>query len=108
MALDRQPRTGHPAIFESPHDRLRDRVVATIEPSLLASGMSPGDVRCTIEDEWPGLTIRITLPVTVKATAERALAVRALDAVRSADRTFGDIDVIVATGAAMRPPPDSE
>ena len=38
------------------------RVLASLGDSVRATGLSLGEVRCNIDDEWPGLTIRITLP----------------------------------------------
>jgi hypothetical protein len=77
-----------PDDFDLSTAALRLAVLVRVRRTLAdASGLE-----CTIEHDGPRLRIRLTGPPVDHGT-ERAMAVRALDAVRSMDRTFGEVDV---------------
>jgi hypothetical protein len=80
---------------------LRDQVVSYIRRSLMASATAPADVICSVEEDWPTVTIRIVMPTPVDEATRRALGVRALDALRSSDRTYGNVDVVVSTATEV-------
>jgi hypothetical protein len=71
---------------------LREDIARRIGPVCEASGVSSGEVTCRFEAEGPRLRIVMEGP-PVERSVEQAIAVRVLDAVRAAGRTFGQVDV---------------
>lgn len=76
---------------------LRRGVAARIGRLLAAAGVDPDAVSCTFERHWPRLHVVLTGP-PVTPGLEQSLAVRVLDAVRAADRTYGQVDVSYKVG----------
>ncbi len=74
--------------YDPSTEALRLAVLARVRRTLAdAAG-----VDCTIVPDGPRLRVCLTGP-PIDHRVEQALAVRVLDAVRSMDRTFGQVDV---------------
>jgi hypothetical protein len=74
---------------------LKATILQRIERLLVARGVDPGDAGCEIERDGSSLRVQLRLPVEVDEPLAQALAVRSLDAVRAAGRTYGRVDVQV-------------
>jgi hypothetical protein len=74
---------------------LRREVLRMADPILSGAGIPAGQALCHIEPETTRLGVRFDLPVAVTPAVKQALAVRALDAVRAAGRTYGPVEVSV-------------
>lgn len=72
-------------------------VLQRIGGLLGVAGVSPADVRCRIVADWPRLLVHLDVDAALETSVEQALAVRALDAVRSRPSTLGSVDVEVHT-----------
>lgn len=70
-------------------------VLRRCRPLLDAAGIDSSDVTCRLEMSWPKLQVHLEVPGPVSAGIREALAVRALDAVRSDRRKFEKINVQV-------------
>ena len=70
-------------------------VLRRIGPLLAAAGISEDQVRCRVETQGLDLEIHLLLDADTDQTFDQSLAVRALDAVRSDRRRFGNVDVHV-------------
>ena len=77
---------------------LRREILRLAAPVLLAAGIAADRTVCRLEPEATQLHVRFDLPVTVPPGVRQALAVRVLDAVRGAGRTYGPVQVTVSTG----------
>lgn len=71
---------------------LREDIARRIRPVCDAADLHAGDVTCRVEADGAQLRIVMGGPA-VPRSVEQALAVRVLDAVRAAGRTFGQVDV---------------
>lgn len=71
---------------------LRRGVEARVGRLLTAVGVDPAAVSSTFELRWPRLNVVLAGPA-ITPKLEHALAVRVLDAVRGADRTYGQVNV---------------
>ncbi len=76
-------------------DALSRRILDLTAPILTGAGVPPGRSRCRVEPDGLGLRVRFALPLAVGIRVRHALAVRVLDAVRGAGRTYGRVDVVV-------------
>lgn len=73
-------------------DALAVAIGARVGPLLRAAGIDPAAVTCTVESSWPRVHVVLSGP-PVPETVEQVLGVRVLDAVRTAGRTVGEVDV---------------
>jgi hypothetical protein len=64
-------------------------------PVLRGAGIDTYSTVCRLEPAPTRLNVRFEVPAAVAPATKQALAVRVLDAVRSAGRTFGAVDVSV-------------
>lgn len=62
---------------------------------LLATDVDPTAVTCWTEGDSTGLDVHVDVPGRLSHGVEQAVAVRALDALRSSGRTYGHVDVHV-------------
>jgi hypothetical protein len=74
---------------------LEREIMSRIDRILAAAGVAPSDVTCAVTAEGSELRIVFTVPTEVGRATEQALAVRALDAIRTSRRTFGEVNVSV-------------
>jgi hypothetical protein len=74
---------------------LRREILRLCAPTLFAAGIRTRQAGCRIQHEATALRVQFTLPIPVSAAVKQALAVRVLDAVRSAGRTYGPAKVSV-------------
>lgn len=74
--------------FEPLQAAIRDR----IHDVLVGAGIEPGAVESRLEYDHPRLNVLLRGP-QVTRPVHQALGVRVLDAVRAADRTFGQVNV---------------
>lgn len=74
---------------------LRREILRLATPILLGAGIPPSEARCRLEADTTRLHVRYNLPVAVTSGVKQALAVRVLDAVRGAGRTYGPVAVTV-------------
>lgn len=93
--------TGDPAL-----DRLRADILRRVAPALSAAGIPRDGAGCRIDPGATALTVHLDVPVPVTGAVRRAVAVRVLDAVRGAGRTYGTVHVEVdePRQAAALPP----
>ena len=79
-----------------PTDPMVDAIVDLIAPAVRAAGLDPAGVRCELIEDGPGLDVHLQLGGIVTTSAQHAIGVRVLDAVRStATHTYGNVDVYV-------------
>jgi hypothetical protein len=78
---------------------LRREILRLVAPVLLAAGIAADRAMCRLEPEATRLNVRFDLPVSVTPLVRQALAVRVLDAVRGAGRTYGPVQVSVSAEA---------
>lgn len=83
---------------DAARDQLRREILRLTAPILRAAGVSDRHVVCTLEPEVTRLHVEFDLPLPVDAAVKQALAVRVLDAVRGAGRTYGSVEVSVHAG----------
>jgi hypothetical protein len=74
---------------------LRREVLRRAGPTLATAGIPVDQAECRIETETMRLHVRFDLPIAVTPGVKQALAVRVLDAVRGAGRTYGSVEVTV-------------
>lgn len=74
------------------HRPLEQAIGQRIAAVLHAAAVDPSSVGCRVERDGPRLHVRLTGP-EVGRRVKHALAVRALDAIRSSGRTYGSVDV---------------
>jgi hypothetical protein len=74
---------------------LHREIVRLCAPTLVAAGIPDGHAVCRVQGEAAGLHVEFILPITVSTRTKQALAVRVLDAVRGAGRTYGPARVSV-------------
>jgi hypothetical protein len=79
----------------SAHRPLEREIMSRIDRILTAGGITPADVTCAVVADGPALRIVFDVPSAVGRATEQALAVRALDAIRTSRRTFGEVNVEV-------------
>lgn len=85
---------------EEAFDPLRNAILDQTATMLRAAGISPDLVTCRIAPEAAALRVWLHVGAQIDRRMEQALAVRVLDAVRAAGRTYGQVDVeVVGTGA---------
>jgi hypothetical protein len=80
-------------------DQLRDEVMARISTVVLAAGVAPASIDCHIESDGPRLNVSLIGPL-VDLRFQQALGVRVLDAIRTARRTYGEVNVSYRTARA--------
>ena len=78
---------------------LRREILRLVAPVLFAAGIAIDRAVCRLEPEATRLNVRFDLSVGVSSAVRQALAVRVLDAVRGAGRTYGPVQVSVTTEA---------
>lgn len=76
-------------------DDLRRAILRVASPLLAGLGLSPHEVACRVEPDAARLHVHFDVPLVVGPGVEQALAVRVLDAVRTAGRTYGAVGVSV-------------
>lgn len=76
---------------------LRREILRLTAPVLDGAGIPIHRVVCHLRPAAGRLDVQFELPTTVPAAVKQALAVRVLDAVRGAGRTFGHVEVSVFT-----------
>jgi hypothetical protein len=94
----RQPSTSWPAreaACDASLGELHREILRLCAPTLSAAGIPARNAVCSIQREATGLRVQFTLPKPVSAAVKQALAVRVVDAVRSAGRTYGPARVSV-------------
>jgi hypothetical protein len=74
---------------------LRREILRLAAPTLVAARLPATQALCRIEPETTRLRVHFDLPVAVAPAVKQALAVRVLDAVRRAGRTYGPVEVSV-------------
>lgn len=74
---------------------LRREILRLAAPILSSAGILASRARCHIEPQATRLHVQFDLPVAVIPGVKQALAVRVLDAVRGAGRTYGPVEVTV-------------
>jgi len=74
---------------------LRRKILRRVTPILRSVGVVDGQTVCRLDPQPTQLGVEFDLPVTVSQTVRHALAVRVLDAVRGAGRTYGPVHVSV-------------
>lgn len=89
--------TCHQAV-EMAFQPIANDVLHRCRPLLDAAGIDPADVTCRLEMHWPKLQVHVEVPGAISAGIREALAVRALDAVRSDRRKFEQVNVQVHEG----------
>jgi len=80
------------AVGDGAFEPLRREIEVGTGRLLTAAGVDPAAVACTFEPRGSRLHVILTSPAITPAL-EQSLAVRVLDAVRAADRTYGQVDV---------------
>jgi hypothetical protein len=93
-----QPSTscrGCEADGDAPLGELHREILRLCAPSLCAAGIPTRQAACRIQHEATGLRVQFTLPKPVSPAVKQALAVRVVDAVRSAGHTYGPARVSV-------------
>jgi hypothetical protein len=88
---------------------LRREILRLATPILFGAGIVTSRALCRIQPEATRLHVEFELPAAVTTAVKQALAVRVLDAVRSAGRTYGPVHVSVhdAREAGPHPPRDT-
>ncbi len=79
------------------HGTLEASIRSRISGLLAASTIPPDQVHCRFHANGQGLDIELVLPIEVPKRVKHALAVRVLDAVRTVERTYGQVDVQITT-----------
>jgi hypothetical protein len=78
--------------LEDAHADLRADILTRIAPTIAAEHLDMSRIGCRVTADGHRLTVTVTGPPTSRSV-QQALGVRVLDAVRSAGRTFGQVDV---------------
>lgn len=81
--------------FDLAYEPIVTDVLRRCSPLLDAAGIDPSKVTCRIELVWPRLHVYVDVPGTVARGVREALAVRALDAIRAARRSYDTVNVHV-------------
>lgn len=79
-------------------ERLRREILRRVSPTLSGAGIPGHGTECRLEPEVTSLNVRLDVPSPVSPAVRRAVAVRVLDAVRTAGRTFGPVQVSIHAG----------
>jgi hypothetical protein len=79
---------------------LRTAILDRIGVLTRGLGLRADQIGCRVQPEGTALRVEVLLPVAVDRHLEQALAVRVLDAVRGGGKTYGEINVTVATSEA--------
>jgi hypothetical protein len=74
---------------------LRREILRLVAPVLVGAGMLASEVGCRIEPAASRLHVTFDLPAAATPSVKQALAVRVLDAMRGAGRTYGPVEVSV-------------
>jgi len=74
---------------------LRRAIMRLVTPALHAAGIAPERTVCRVEPAATQLAVHFDLPAAASPATKQALAVRVLDAVRGAGRTYGPVRVSV-------------
>jgi len=78
---------------------LHREILRLCAPTLFAAGIPARQAVCRVQREATGLHVEFILPSPVSGAVKQALAVRVLDAVRGAGRTYGPARVSVHAAA---------
>lgn len=70
----------------------RADILSRLNPTFAVHGLNPADMGCRIDADGPRLTVTVTGPAADRSM-EQAIGVRVLDAIRAADRVFGQVNV---------------
>jgi hypothetical protein len=87
--------TSSEATSDAALGELRREILRRVGPILLAAGVATGRTACRLEPEPTQLSVHFEVPVPVSPAMKQALAVRVLDVVRGAGRTYGQVHVFV-------------
>jgi hypothetical protein len=90
--------------IEAALGELRREIVRRAAPTLAGAGIRTDLDMCRLVPERARLVVHFDLPTTASHAVRRALAVRVLDAVRGARRTYGTVHVSVHGPAAAQAP----
>lgn len=93
--IEGQPRAEGAAATDPALDELRREIIRRVTPVLSGAGIAADRTMCRIEPATTRLDVRFDLPAAVTPATKQALAVRVLDAVRGAGRTYGPVQVSV-------------
>jgi hypothetical protein len=77
------------------HDHLRSLIADRIGRLTATIGVEGADVACSIALAAGGLRVDLTLPASIDPRLQHAIAVRALDAVRSSGPRYGHVAIDV-------------
>jgi hypothetical protein len=83
------------AATDAARGELRREILRLAAPILFGAGIATSQAVCRIEPATTRLQVQFDLPVAVAPAVKQALAVRVLDAVRGAGRTYGPVEVSV-------------
>jgi hypothetical protein len=83
------------AVSDAAIGELRREILRLAAPILFKAGIMTSQTLCHIEPEATRLHVQFDLPTVVTPAVKQALAVRVLDAVRGAGRTYGPVHVSV-------------
>jgi hypothetical protein len=83
------------AASEGALDDLRGAILRLVAPTLASAGIPTGQTVCRVEPAATRMQVTFDLPVAVTPAVKQAVAVRVLDAVRCAPRTYGPVQVSV-------------
>jgi hypothetical protein len=81
------------AVSDTALGELRREILRLAAPIFLSAAIPASQARCRIGPQATRLHVRFDLPVAVAPRVKQALAVRVLDAVRGAGRTYGPVEV---------------
>jgi hypothetical protein len=97
LVVESRPGEASPAVAtgEDALGELRREILRLVAALLGGAGILAGQAVCRIEPLATRLDVTFDLPVTVTPSVKQALAVRVLDAVRGAGRTYGAVQVSV-------------
>lgn len=84
---------------------LRREIMRLVGPILHGAGIPPHRAVCHLMPALTRLGVRFELPAAASPAVKQALAVRVLDAVRGAGRTYGPVHVSVHDCDQYRRPP---
>jgi hypothetical protein len=96
VAIESHPGATCEVASDTAHADLRRAVLRLATPVLVSAGIPASQALCHIEPGATQLHVRFDLPVAVTPGEQQALAVRVLDAVWGAGRTYGPVEVSVA------------
>jgi hypothetical protein len=96
------------AVSDTAIGELRREILRLAAPILFSAGILTTQALCRIEPEATRLHVQFDLPAAVTTAVKQALAVRVLDAVRGAGRTYGPVHVSVHDAREAGPHPRRE